>query len=201
MSSTIPSLGCKISLISNSEIRYEGILSTMNPSESTIALQWVKTLGTEGRKSPDIPPSSEVYDCITFNGQDIKELTVFEDAEKQTSLLFSDPAIISTNQRPPDTPCNPGHAWYDDASWQDRDASYSYHYNECSESWNSEATTQQLDSDFYGNLPYDYYGHVAGWDQPLKPGAKENGAYNWSPGDAKWDGVGEHLKEVATEER
>lgn len=33
-----PFLGCKISLISKSEIRYEGILYTIDPKESTIAL-------------------------------------------------------------------------------------------------------------------------------------------------------------------
>lgn len=171
----------------------------MNPSESTIALQWVKTLGTEGRKTPDIPPSSEVYDCITFNGQDIKELTVFEDAEKQPSLIMSDPAIITTCHRPPEVSCNPGHAWYEDSSWQDCDASYSYHYNECSDSWNSEGTTQQLDIDFYGDLSYDYYGHAGSWDQPLKLGVKEHGTYSWSVGEAKWDIAGEHVMEVATE--
>ena len=31
-------LGSKISLISKSEIRYEGILFTLNPNESTLAL-------------------------------------------------------------------------------------------------------------------------------------------------------------------
>lgn len=33
-----PFFGCKISLISKSEIRYEGILYTIDPKESTIAL-------------------------------------------------------------------------------------------------------------------------------------------------------------------
>ena len=35
---TTPFFGCKISLISKSEIRYEGILYTIDPKESTIAL-------------------------------------------------------------------------------------------------------------------------------------------------------------------
>jgi len=95
---TIPYIGSKISLISNSEIRYEGILYTINTQESTIALQSVRSFGTEGRKIPEIPPSSEIYDFIIFRGQDIKDLTVLEGGN---SPQFSDPAIMSMNQRPP----------------------------------------------------------------------------------------------------
>jgi hypothetical protein len=38
MSKAMQLLGSKISLISKSEIRYEGILFTLNPNESTLAL-------------------------------------------------------------------------------------------------------------------------------------------------------------------
>jgi len=97
-SSAVPYIGRKISLVSNSEIRYEGILYTINTQESTIALQSVRSFGTEGRKMPEVPPSSEVYDFIIFRGQDIKDLTVLDNQGKPSST--SDPAIISVNQRP-----------------------------------------------------------------------------------------------------
>lgn len=97
--STIPYIGSKISLISNSEIRYEGILYTINTQESTIALQSVRSFGTEGRKLPEIPPSSEIYDFIIFRGQDIKDLTVLEGNNK--SQPQRDPAVVSVNEKPP----------------------------------------------------------------------------------------------------
>lgn len=95
MTSSVPYIGSKISLISNSEIRYEGVLYTINTQESTIALQSVRCFGTEGRKMPDIPRSSEVYDFIIFRGQDIKDLTVLESCS-----AVNDPAIVSINQKP-----------------------------------------------------------------------------------------------------
>lgn len=92
---TVPYIGSKISLISNSQIRYEGILYTINAQESTIALQSVHCFGTEGRRTPEVPPSNEVYDFIIFRGQDIQDLTVLESMANAT-----DPAIVSVNQRP-----------------------------------------------------------------------------------------------------
>jgi protein LSM14 len=44
MSKAMQLLGSKISLISKSEIRYEGILFTLNPNESTLALAKGKNL-------------------------------------------------------------------------------------------------------------------------------------------------------------
>jgi len=107
-SSTLPYIGSKISLISNSDIRYEGVLYTINTNESTIALQSVHCFGTEGRKVPEIPPSSEVYDFIIFRGQDIKDLTVLEGFGP---AQMNDPAILSVNQRPPNSKAGGGKAW------------------------------------------------------------------------------------------
>eukprot|EP00930_Biecheleria_cincta_P033517 TRINITY_DN2322_c0_g1_i2.p1 TRINITY_DN2322_c0_g1~~TRINITY_DN2322_c0_g1_i2.p1 ORF type:complete len:393 (+),score=112.97 TRINITY_DN2322_c0_g1_i2:165-1343(+) len=97
MAQATPYIGSKISLVSNALIAYEGILYTINSQESTIALQSVRCLGTQGRKEPEIPPSNEIYDFIIFRGQDIKDLTVLETGNP----AMNDPAILSVNRQPP----------------------------------------------------------------------------------------------------
>ena len=104
-------IGCKISLISKSEIRYEGILYTIDTKESTIALAkglcplhylgfyftnissyLVRSFGTEDRVTDKpVAPRSEVYEYIIFRASDIKDLLV-EDPPSSPGL--SDPAII-----------------------------------------------------------------------------------------------------------
>lgn len=89
--SGVPYLGSRIVLISKSEIRYEGTLYTIDTTNSTVALQNVRSFGTEGRKETGvIPPSSEVFDYIIFRGTDIKDLHVCETVEAPTAA----PAVI-----------------------------------------------------------------------------------------------------------
>ncbi|KAL7672926.1 hypothetical protein ACOME3_007802 [Neoechinorhynchus agilis] len=77
--SNIPYLGSKISLISKAKIRYEGILYTIDPQESTVALAKVRSYGTENRLAEHfVPPRSEVYEYIIFRATDIEDLQVSE---------------------------------------------------------------------------------------------------------------------------
>jgi protein LSM14 len=106
--SAVPYIGSKISLISKSDIRYEGILNEVDTQASTVALENVRVCGTEDRKKNQqefVPPSDQIYEFIVFRGSDIKDLTVKEAPPKKPQPVVSnatDPAIVSSKK-----PVNP----------------------------------------------------------------------------------------------
>jgi protein LSM14 len=83
-------IGSRISLISKSEIRYEGFLDHINTQENHVGLKNVRMFGTEGRKGgvSEVPASDNLYEFIIFRGGDIKDLSVFENQPR-------DPAIVN----------------------------------------------------------------------------------------------------------
>lgn len=91
-------MGSKISLISKSEIRYEGILYTIDTKDSTVALSKVRSFGTEDRPTDrPVAPRDEIYEYIIFRGTDIKDIRVCQPPKPQPTLeggLPNDPAIV-----------------------------------------------------------------------------------------------------------
>jgi len=87
----VPYIGSHISLVTNSELRYEGILASVDTAESTVTLKDVHMKGTENRGINYVPPSPEIYGFVSFNGKDIKDLTVMETAITPKH----DPAIVA----------------------------------------------------------------------------------------------------------
>ncbi|KAL8433118.1 hypothetical protein ACSSS7_004141 [Eimeria intestinalis] len=111
----LPYIGSKISLISSSDIRYEGILDAIDPLASTVSLRFVQSFGTEGRPAASpVPPSNEIYNCIVFQGKHIKDLTVCSEPEPPPPAMAPyppDPAIVSVDMSgPAGAPGGPGAA-------------------------------------------------------------------------------------------
>ncbi|CAL2028136.1 unnamed protein product [Caenorhabditis brenneri] len=102
MSNQTPYIGSKISLISKLDIRYEGILYTVDTADSTIALAKVRSFGTEKRPTANpVAARDDVYEYIIFKASDIKDLIVC-DTPKMANIgggLPYDPAIISVSSR------------------------------------------------------------------------------------------------------
>lgn len=102
MAQQTPYIGSKISLISKLNIRYEGILYTVDANESTIALAKVRSFGTEDRPTPNpVAGRDDVYEYIIFKAKDIKDLIVCDTPKPVMELsggLAYDPAIITVSE-------------------------------------------------------------------------------------------------------
>ncbi|KAM8868697.1 protein LSM14 homolog B-like isoform 1-T3 [Synchiropus picturatus] len=109
-----PYLGSKISLISKAQIRYEGILSSVDTERSTVSLAKVKSFGTEDRHAErPVPPKDEIYEFIIFRGSDIKDITVSE-PPKQHHGIPRDPAIVQSSLAGPPAAFHPRWSPYRD---------------------------------------------------------------------------------------
>lgn len=95
-----------ISLISHQDVRYDGILFTINTTESSIVLKDVKCFGTEDRvtdpsKKVQATPD-KIIAFVNFPGSEIKDLMVHEQPTPAPAPdAKSKPASKSKQQKPP----------------------------------------------------------------------------------------------------
>ena len=79
---------------------YVGTLHEISSENSTVALEQVKSFGTEGRNPQDeVPASDNVYEYIVFRGSDVKDLRIEKEPEKPTQQpqVPDDPAILGVS--------------------------------------------------------------------------------------------------------
>lgn len=89
-------IGCKISLISHQDIRYDGTLFSINQAESSLVLKDVQAFGTENRvtdPSKIVPPTTQVLPFVTFPGQEIQDLYVHDEAPAAAPAPAPAPAV------------------------------------------------------------------------------------------------------------
>lgn len=102
-------IGALISLVSKSDIRYQGLLASINPDQATIALERVRSWGTEGRLAAvgkpqdELPPSDHTYEYIMFRAADVKDLKIDDPSPPkfaaQPQPTLNDPAILNVSLR------------------------------------------------------------------------------------------------------
>jgi hypothetical protein len=94
-------LNKKVDLITNSNIRYEGVLIQIKTQDQRLLLKEVKSFGTEGRNgginevpTPPADDLSNLYAFVEFQIPMIKELYL----AKIEGPVLGDPAIVSVKQ-------------------------------------------------------------------------------------------------------
>eukprot|EP00762_Andalucia_godoyi_P007461 ANDGO_07884.mRNA.1 Protein decapping 5 len=96
-SAQVPTIGCRLSLISRNGIRYEGTLHMIDQESSSIHLANVKLFGTEGRGSNNVAPQDKVWPLIIFKAQDIGDLKVIESSVSGSApVLPTTPSLTPT---------------------------------------------------------------------------------------------------------
>ena len=92
-------MGSKISLITNALVRYEGILSEVDPIKKSMTLINVRSFGTEGRRKGvnEIPVIDNEIPQVQFKVDQIKDFKIID----KPDLTLLDPAIVSISTEKP----------------------------------------------------------------------------------------------------
>ena len=84
------------------DTRYIGTLHEIDSASSTVALEHVRSYGTEGRcakPEDEVPASDTVYEYIVFKGSDVKDLTILDPLTENDPppQVPNDPAILGVS--------------------------------------------------------------------------------------------------------
>ena len=92
-------LGSKLQIITTAQVRYEGILTQVDPINKAMTLIMVKSYGSEGRRGGvnEILPTDNDIAEVLFKVDHIKDFKIIE--KPNTTLL--DPAIIQASNQAP----------------------------------------------------------------------------------------------------
>jgi protein LSM14 len=92
-------LGSRLSIITTAQIRYEGILTAVDPVNKSMTLMNVASFGSEGRRqgNNEIVPSESEISEVVFKIEHIKDFKIME----KPNTMLVDPAIISVTEKPP----------------------------------------------------------------------------------------------------
>ena len=75
-------IGAFISLTSQSNIRYQGVLSSIDSAQATLSLERVRSFGTEGRcaaagqPQEEVPGNDSIYEYVVFRAADVLDLRI-----------------------------------------------------------------------------------------------------------------------------
>lgn len=96
-------VGSTIQLITNAQVRYEGILVEVNKAERVMKLKNIRSYGTEGRRGGqnEVEPSDQEIAVAVFKVDLIKNFDIIKKPEevavKPKTLQEEDAAIVSAS--------------------------------------------------------------------------------------------------------
>lgn len=88
-------IGKSFNIYSKAKIRYQGVMSSIDPVNYTLTLANVQCFGTEGREScPEefFPEKSQIYATVVFYAYDIDHLDPIDNDDKE--MLMADSAVL-----------------------------------------------------------------------------------------------------------
>lgn len=97
-------IGKTISLISVTENRYVGLLEGIDSERGVVTLNQVRCFGTEGRKNwgpQEVYPNPTVYDTVTFNGNDVKDLNILDVKLEDVQPVLPPQVMMQPQQQVP----------------------------------------------------------------------------------------------------